>query len=263
MDSTGVLREGAELFPSQDPESFPKRAKRNNQKPNQTLMTQTKVLKKAIAISGREIITNWFGFGKEGTILHFIFFSQQGTMDKDSESLTLVRVLILCTLLLVLGSHLLALSEVWNVENSSDIYQNLTRFYFIIINFTFSFSLASKWNNEAIYQKIPQRLISSGRNPLGDPPLKAEMEMFELMLKNLHRPFEDNFFSRVPVDYKWDINFWTRLLMMDCLEGVTEEALVLLWGAGLEAAVAARLIGRLWFWSCVFKLSLTFFNKFF
>ena len=109
-------------------------------------------------------------------------------MDKDSESLTLVRVLILCTLLLVLGSHLLALSEVWNVENSSDIYQNLTRFYFIIINFTFSFSLASKWNNEAIYQKIPQRLISSGRNPLGDPPLKAEMEMFELMLKNLHRP---------------------------------------------------------------------------
>lgn len=37
----GVLREGAELFPSQDPESFPMRAKRNNQKPNQTLMTQT------------------------------------------------------------------------------------------------------------------------------------------------------------------------------------------------------------------------------
>lgn len=168
----------------------------------------------------------------------FFFFSQQGTTDKDSESLILVRVLILCRLLLVLGSHLLALSEVWNVENSSDIYQNLTRFYFIIIinNFTLSFSLASKWNNAAIYQKISQRLISSGRNPLGDPPLKEEMEMFELMLKNLHRPFEDNFFSRVPVDYKWDINFWIRLLMMDCLEGVTEEALVLFWG--------------IWPWSC-------------
>ena len=46
MDSTGVLREGAELFPSQDPESLPKRANRNNQKPNQILMTQTKALKK-------------------------------------------------------------------------------------------------------------------------------------------------------------------------------------------------------------------------
>ena len=81
MDSTGVLREGAELFPSQDPESFPKRAKRNNQKPNQTLMTQTKVLKKAIAISGREINNNklvwiWKGRNNITLVINAVDFSK-------------------------------------------------------------------------------------------------------------------------------------------------------------------------------------------
>lgn len=74
MDSTGVLREGAELFPSQDPESLPKRANRNNQKPNQILMTQTKALKKAIAISGREINNNklvWIWKGRNNITFCF------------------------------------------------------------------------------------------------------------------------------------------------------------------------------------------------
>lgn len=75
MDSKGVLREGVELFPSQDPESFPMRAKRNNQKPNQTLMTQTKALKKAIAISGREKNNNklvWIWKGRSNITFYFL-----------------------------------------------------------------------------------------------------------------------------------------------------------------------------------------------
>lgn len=43
--------------------------------------------------------------------------------------------------------------------------------------------------------------ISLGRGPYGGLPLKVDMGAYELVLKNLHRAFEDSLFSSVPDDY--------------------------------------------------------------
>lgn len=43
--------------------------------------------------------------------------------------------------------------------------------------------------------------------PCEGPPLEVHMEIFKLMLKNLHGAFEENLFSSIPVDYKEDIDF--------------------------------------------------------
>lgn len=50
---------------------------------------------------------------------------------------------------------------------------------------------------------MPQSPVNCGRAHMGES-LGVDMEAFELMLKSLHKAFEDNLFTSVPIYYNWD-----------------------------------------------------------
>lgn len=84
--------------------------------------------------------------------------------------------------------------------------------------FPFIFILASSWLFKGllviVYWRIPQNPWTLGGVVLG-LPFESRYGTFKLMMKNLHKVFEDNSFPSVPDDYNWDTNFWANVLIMD------------------------------------------------
>lgn len=79
----------------------------------------------------------------------------------------------------------------------------------------FPLILVSPW---LIKEIMGKSLLESTSYPckLWEGPCEGsplDMEIFKLMLKNLHGAFEENLFSSVPVDYKEDIDFWVSDLI--------------------------------------------------
>lgn len=61
------------------------------------------------------------------------------------------------------------------------------------------------------FAENPSEPCQLWEGPTGEPSPEADRRTVE---RNLHRTFEDNLFSSVPVDYNWDIDLWTSVLMM-------------------------------------------------
>lgn len=92
---------------------------------------------------------------------------------------------------------------------------------------------------------MPESPVNCARAHTGES-LGVTMGAFELMLESLHKAFEDNLFSSVPIYYNWDIDFLASVWSWAPKGVQIREANVLFWFSGLRAVGAVKRIAP-WF----------------